>query len=79
MVGRKFNSPRRQNYVNIPVFRGSYHQKGYGLGSTIFKSVIPFLKKGLATVGKRALNVGVNALTDVAENDTSVREAFKSQ
>ena len=79
MVGRKFNSSKRQHYVNIPVFRGSYHQKGYGLGSTIFKNVLPFLKRGLATVGKKALNVGVNALNDIAENNTSVKDAFKNQ
>ena len=79
MVGRKFKSSKRQHYVNIPVFRGSYHQKGYGLGSTIFKNVLPFLKRGLATVGKKALNVGANALSDIAENNTSVKDAFKNQ
>ena len=73
-------SPRRYSHpINIPVFKGSFHQKGYGLGSTIFKNVLPFLKKGLATVGKRALNVGVNALSDMAENNTSVKDAFKNQ
>ena len=79
MVRRKSNSSKRQHYVNIPVFRGSYHQKGYGLGSTIFKNVLPFLKRGLAAVGKRALNVGANALNDIAENNTPVKDAFKNQ
>ena len=55
MVRRKSNSSKRQHYVNIPVFRGSYHQKGYGLGSTIFKNVLPFLKRGLAAVGKTSI------------------------
>ena len=77
MVRRK--SSHRQHYANIPVFRGSYHQKGYGLGSTIFKNVLPFLKRGLAAVGKRALNVGANALNDIAENNTPVKDAFKNQ
>ena len=73
-------SPRRYSHpINIPVFRGSFHQKGYGLGSTILKNVLTFPKKCLATVGKRALNVGVNALSDMAENNTSVKDAFKNQ
>ena len=76
---KNFSSAKRFRYVNIPVFRGSYHQKGYGLGSTIFKNVLPFLKRGLASVGKKALNVGVNALSDIAENNTSVKDAFKNQ
>ena len=80
MVSRKnVSSSRRFHHLNIPVFRGSYHQKGYGLGSTIFKNVMPFLKRGLASVGKKALNVGVNALNDIAENNTSVKDAFKNQ
>lgn len=78
--GQSRPSPRHYSHpINIPVFRGSFHQKGYGLGSTIFKNVLPFLKKGLATVGKRALNVGVNALSDMAENNTSAKDAFKNQ
>ena len=78
MVYRKSNSSNRQ-HVNIPVFRGSYHQKGYGLGSTIFKIVLPFLKWGLAAAGKRALNVGANTLNTIAENDTSMKDAYKNQ
>ena len=41
--------------------------------------MLPFLKRGLASVGKKALNVGVNALNDIAENNTSVKDAFKNQ
>ena len=78
--GKSRSLPRHYSHpINIPVFRGSFHQKGYGLGSTIFKNVLPFLKKGLATVGKKALNVGAKALDDIAENNTSVKDAFKNQ
>ena len=73
------NSTLLKVSIMSTVFRRSYNQKGYRLGSTIFKYVLPFLRQGLATVGKRALNVGVNALSDVAENNTSVKDAFKNQ
>ena len=79
MVRRKYNSSNRQHYVNIPIFTGFYYQKGYRLISTIFKNVLPCLKQRLAAVGKWASNVGANALNDIAENNTPVKDAFKNQ
>lgn len=51
-------------------FRGPVMQKGYGLGG-FFKGMArtfaPVLKKGLLTVGRKALETGVQVMNDVAD------------
>ncbi len=37
------------------------------------------MKKGLVHVGKRALTAGANALADMSENKTSLKDALKKQ
>ena len=37
------------------------------------------LKKGLTHVGRRALTASANALADISENNTSIKDAFKKQ
>ena len=39
----------------------------------------PHLKKGLTHLGKRALTAGANALADMSENKTSLKDALKKQ
>ena len=46
---------------------------------SLFRTVTPHLKKGLAHVGKRALTAGANALSDMSENNTSIKDALKTQ
>ena len=76
---------RRRQYVqhggSFPVFRAMQPlQRGYGLGGmfrSLFRTVTPHLKKGLAHVGRRALTAGANALADMSANDTSLKDALK--
>ena len=78
---------RRRQYVqhggNFPVFRAMQsQQRGYGLGGmfrSLFRTVTPHLKKGLAHVGRRALTAGANALADMSANNTSLKDALKKQ
>ena len=50
-------------------YRGSPRiQRGYGLGGLLgglFRSAIPFLKKGAAAIGKQALQTGMEIADDV--------------
>ena len=57
-------------------------QRGYGLGGmfrSLFRTVRPHLKKGLAHVSRRALTAGANALADMSANNTPIKEALKNQ
>ena len=75
---------QQQQYVqhggSFPVFRAMQpQQRGYGLGGmfrSLFPTVTPHLKKGLAHVGRRALT---NALADMSANNTSLKDALKKQ
>ncbi len=73
----------RQYGGNFRVFRALQPiQKGYGLGGmfrSLFRTVTPHLKKGLALVGRRALTAGANALADMSENSTPLKKALKKQ
>ncbi len=74
---------RQQYGGNFPVFRSMQPvQRGYGLGGmfrSLFRTVTPHLKKGLAHVGRRALTAGASALADMSENNTSLKDALKKQ
>ena len=57
-------------------------QRGYGLGCmflSIFRTVTPHYKTGLAHVGRRALTAGANALADMSANNTPIKEALRKQ
>ncbi len=73
----------RQYGGNFRVFRALQPiQRGYGLGGmfrSLFRTVTPHLKKGLAHVGRRALTAGANALADMSDNSTPLKEALKKQ
>jgi hypothetical protein len=45
----------------------------------LFRRSVPFLKKGLATVGRRALQAGSDVLEDVLVNKTPLKEAVKKR
>ena len=69
-------------YGGIRMFRAPPLQRGYGIGGIfkgLFRTVSPFIKKGLLQVGKRALTMGANALDDVSKNNTSFKGAMKNQ
>ena len=66
----------------IPIFRAEPLQRGYGLGGLfrgLYRRVKPALKKGLATIGKRALKAGADILEDVVVNKTPLKQAVKRQ
>ena len=62
-------------------FRGPAMQKGYGLGGLfkgLARSFAPVLKRGLVTVGKKALKAGVEVLGDVASGE-KVKDSIKKR
>ena len=83
---RGLQSRKRSRYQygrgSFPVFVGEPLQHGYGLGGVfrgLMRRALPILKRGLTRVGARALNVGARALTDVGDNNTSLKNAMKQQ
>ena len=63
-----------------PVYVGTRYQRGHGLGSifrSLFKSTVPFLKRGAKTLGREALKTGLNLASDVME-EQNVTQAAKS-
>lgn len=59
-----------QSGKGLPYFEGSRYQKGYGLGSLLagaFKAAVPLLKTTGKTLGKQAIQTGINIAKDVAK------------
>ena len=57
---------------SLPGFRGGGIQRGYRLGSmfrSFFRSAVPLLKSGARTVGKAALNTGIDVAKDVLDGN----------
>ena len=57
-------------------------QRGYGIGGLfrgLIRSATPLLKKGLLSAGKKALLAGANVLSDVQENDVTLKKALGKQ
>ena len=55
---------------NLSAFRGPALQKGYGLGGLfkgLARTLAPALKRGLISVGKRALQTGTEVLNDYVQ------------
>ena len=68
----------------LPVFVGPGNQRGYGLGgilSGLFRTAIPFVKRGAASlakeVGKEALTTGAGILEDVMAGENLKRAAAR--
>lgn len=60
--------------------RGSGHQIGYGLGSffqSLARRALPFLQRGVKTVGKAAMNTGMNIAQDVLAGENLKTAAKK--
>lgn len=54
----------------LPIFVGSRGQRGHGLGSILgglFRSAVPVVKRGLASLGKNAVKTGLSIASDVLE------------
>jgi len=81
----KFYRGFDENSVDsIPVFSGVKYQQGYGLGnifSGLIKAAIPIVKKGAISLGKTALDTGLNIARDkLAGKDfkTAFKDNIKS-
>ena len=62
----------KQKGGNLPAFRGSRFQQGYGLGSIfkgLFRWAMPHLQQGAKVLGKKALQTGVQVAQDVLEGN----------
>ena len=70
--------PARRYYSHHPSIAPL--QRGHGLGNVfrgLFRTAMPMVKKGLLHLGKSALMAGANALQDVSENKSNLRDAVK--
>ena len=64
---------RQQLGGQMPVFHGGHFQRGYGIGSffsSLARRALPFLQKGVKTVGRAALKTGMNIAGDVLAGKT---------
>ena len=65
----------------MPVFYGARMQRGHGIGSLfsgLFRSIFPMLKKVAPVIGKKALQTGIDIVSDVAAGQ-SLKESAKSR
>ena len=79
MVGRQYGGYVQSGKGNIPVFRGSRMQRGYGIGSLLsgmFRAAVPLLRKGARALGKQALRTGIDVGRDVLRGQ-NIRDSAK--
>ena len=65
----------------LPVFYGARMQRGHGLGSIfsgLFRSIFPMLKRVTPVIGKKALQTGIDIVSDAAAG-LSLKESAKSR
>ena len=73
---------RTVGYGHLPYFQGPVYQRGHGLGSFfggLFRAALPLLKQGAKTLGKQALQTGLQVAGDVIENKRPIKESFRSR
>lgn len=71
----------RQVGSGLPVYHGGPIQYGEGLGnllSSLFRSALPLLKKGAATLGKTVLHTGADIMED-AMSGRNVKTSIKNR
>lgn len=76
-----YYSPSWQYGNGLTSFRGPVMQKGYGLGGFfkgLARSFAPVLKKGLLTVGKKAVKTGIQIMQDTSQGK-SLKESIKQR
>ena len=91
MKGEKYccNDDRKaceEYYLNqcghgMPVFYGAHIQRGHGIGSIfsgLFRSIFSMLKRVAPVIGKKALQTGIDIMSDVAAG-LSLKESAKSR
>ena len=66
---------------SLPVFYGARMQRGHGIGSIfggLFRTIFPILKRVAPTIGRQAMETGMQIVKDVAGGQ-SVKEAAKAR
>ena len=66
---------------SLPVFYGARMQRGHGIGSIfggLFRTIFPILKRVAPTIGRQAMETGMQIVKDVAGGQT-VKEAAKTR
>ena len=64
------------------VFKGDIYQDGYGLGGifgSLFRKVVPILKRTAMSAGKTLLKSGADALGDVISGEKGIMSAIKDR
>ncbi len=70
-----------RSQAGLPAFAGVRYQRGHGLGNTVrrlTKMMMPEIKKQAKTVGKHALNTGINVVSDVMQGK-SLKKSIKKR
>lgn len=65
----------------VPYFAGPVYQRGHGLGGLfrgLFRFAMPLIKQGARTVGRQALQTGMQVAGDMLEN-RPFKESVKSR
>jgi hypothetical protein len=65
----------------IPYFTGPVYQRGHGIGSLfrgLFRFAMPLLKQGAKTLGRQALQTGIQVAGDVLE-DRPLKESLRAR
>ena len=63
------------------VYIGTPYQRGSGISSFLgglLRSILPLFTRGVRAVGKEAWRTGINVLSDVALNNTPVKESLRT-
>jgi hypothetical protein len=71
-----------QHGKGFPVYKGEFHQQGYGLGgilSSMFKSVIPLAMPVIKKMGKRLLSSGVKVARNVIVKKRPIKRALQEE
>lgn len=65
----------------LPYFAGPVYQRGHGLGSLfrgLFRFAMPFIKQGASTIGRQALQTGIQVAGDVLDRKP-IQESLRSR
>lgn len=72
----------RQSGGQMPVFAGSRHQRGHGIGSILsgmFRHILPFLKANGKNMAVNLLRTGIDVADDVFEGGKKVSDSLKDR
>ena len=64
------------------IYSGPIYQTGHGVGSflaKIYRSVLPYIKKGAKKLGKEFLRTGANVVQDMTEENLPFKESLKKR